>query len=266
MASKVEYVKQILHNERTNMSNITYGTQKTGVTRDYSIFKYFDRNRIVSKTNVEKLRQDMLIHGQKDEVIVNERWQVIDGQHRIAALEKDKKVVNFRVKPGANMQDVIAANNTGTKWNIPAWIRNFSHPEHKNHRVYVIYSEFKNKHKLCDGVCQLLLSEDFHDYGRKAFKDGTFKVKNLGRAEENAQALAELVAVDKMFNSVRCALGVLKIHKLPHFKLSILKTQVEKYSNKITHRVTHNDWVDGLIKVYNFNLKAPAKRIKNSII
>jgi len=41
---------------------------------------------------------------------------------------------------------------------------------------------------------------------------------------------------------------------------------VEKYSNKITHRVTHNDWVDGLIKVYNFNLKAPAKRIKNSII
>ena len=88
MASKVEYVKQILHNERTNMSNITYGTQKTGVTRDYSIFKYFDRNRIVSKTNVEKLRQDMLIHGQKDEVIVNERWQVIDGQHRIAALEK----------------------------------------------------------------------------------------------------------------------------------------------------------------------------------
>ena len=66
MASKVEYVKQILHNERTNMSNITYGTQKTGVTRDYSIFKYFDRNRIVSKTNVEKLRQDMLIHGQID--------------------------------------------------------------------------------------------------------------------------------------------------------------------------------------------------------
>ena len=266
MTFNVEYVKKILRNERTNMSNITYGTQKTGVTRDYSVFKYFDRNRIVSKTNVEKLRQDMLIHGQKDEVIVNERFMVIDGQHRIAALEKDLKVVKFRVKPGANMQDVIAANNTGIKWNIPAWIRNFSHPEHKNNRVYITYSEFKDKHKLCDGVCQLLLSEDFHDYGRKSFKDGTFKIKNAGRAEENAQALAELVAVDKMFNSVRCAVGFLKIQTLPYFKLPILKAQIEKYSSKITHRVTHSDWVDGLIKVYNFNLKAPAKRIKNSII
>ena len=266
MASKVEYVKQILHNERTNMSNITYGTQKTGVTRDYSVFKYFDRNRIVSKTNVEKLRQDMALNTQKDEVVVNEKWQVIDGQHRIAALEKDKKPVKFRVKPGANMQDVIAANNTGTKWNTPAWVRNFSHPDHVNNKPYVMYIEFKEKHKLCDGVCQLLLSEDFHDYGRKSFKNGTFKVKNLGRAEENAAALAELVAVDKMFNSMRCAVGFLKIQKLPHFKLTILKTQVEKHCNKITHRVTHSDWVDGLIRVYNFNLKAPAKRIRNSII
>ena len=88
------------------MSNITYSTQKTGVTKDYSVFQYFDRNRIVSKTNVEKLRQDMALNTQKDEVVVNEKWQVIDGQHRIAALEKDKKPVKFRVKPGANMQDV----------------------------------------------------------------------------------------------------------------------------------------------------------------
>tara|TARA_R110000744_G_scaffold4953_1_gene17564 strand:- start:90 stop:836 length:747 start_codon:yes stop_codon:yes gene_type:complete len=248
------------------MSNITYSTQKTGVTKDYSVFQYFDRNRIVSKTNVEKLRQDMALNTQKDEVVVNEKWQVIDGQHRIAALEKDKKPVKFRVKPGANMQDVIAANNTGTKWNTPAWVRNFSHPDHVNNKPYVMYIEFKEKHKLCDGVCQLLLSEDFHDYGRKSFKNGTFKVKNLGRAEENAAALAELVAVDKMFNSMRCAVGFLKIQKLPHFKLTILKTQVEKHCNKITHRVTHSDWVDGLIRVYNFNLKAPAKRIRNSII
>jgi hypothetical protein len=248
------------------MSNITYSTQKTGVTKDYSVFQYFDRNRIVSKTNVEKLRQDMALNTQKDEVVVNEKWQVIDGQHRIAALEKDKKPVKFRVKPGANMQDVIAANNTGTKWNTPAWVRNFSHPDHVNNKPYVMYIEFKEKHKLCDGVCQLLLSEDFHDYGRKSFKNGTFKVKNLGRAEENATALAELVAVDKMFNSMRCAVGFLKIQKLPHFKLTILKTQVEKHCNKITHRVTHSDWVDGLIRVYNFNLKAPAKRIRNSII
>ena len=37
----------------------TYATEKVGTTKDYSVFKYFDRNRVISKNHVEDLRKDM---------------------------------------------------------------------------------------------------------------------------------------------------------------------------------------------------------------
>ena len=39
----------------------TYATEKVGTTKDYSVFKYFDRNRVISKNHVEDLRKDMVL-------------------------------------------------------------------------------------------------------------------------------------------------------------------------------------------------------------
>jgi len=248
------------------MSDIQMSTEAVGSTKDYSVFKYYDRNRIVSKTHVEDLKKDMALQGQLERVVVNEKWFVVDGQHRIEALKESKKPVDFRVKKGASMKDVVALNNTSVKWNTAAWVRNFSHPEHKNNKPYVLYSEFKKKYGLCDGICRLLLSEDFHDYGRKSFKNGTFKIKNYGKAANNAETLVDLVSVNKIFNSVRCAVGFLKIQNLKDFKINVLKNQSERYSNRIKYRVTVSDWVTGLFDMYNYNLKAPHKRLKMSLI
>jgi hypothetical protein len=81
----------------------TYTTEKVGTTKDYSAFKYFDRNRVISKNHVEELRKDMNEKGQLERVIINQDWFVIDGQHRIEARKIDKKPIDFRVKKGASI-------------------------------------------------------------------------------------------------------------------------------------------------------------------
>ena len=54
----------------------TYTTEKVGTTKDYSAFKYFDRNRVISKNHVEELRKDMNEKGQLERVIINQDWFV----------------------------------------------------------------------------------------------------------------------------------------------------------------------------------------------
>ena len=76
----------------------------------------------------------------------------------------------FRIKRGASIIDVTAINNTGKGWNNSAWLRNYSHEEHENHEPYRQYATFKRKQTFTESICMALLSEDFHDYGRKAFK------------------------------------------------------------------------------------------------
>jgi len=245
----------------------SYATEKVGTTKDYSIFKYFDRNRLVNKNHVEFLRKDMNINGQLERVIVNEHWQVIDGQHRIEARQKDKKSVDFRVQKGGSIQHVTAINNTGKGWSNVNWQRNYSHEDHPNHKAYIQYTEFKKTHGFTETVCMALLSEDFHDYGRKAFKAGTFKIKSLERANEHALQIAELIAIDRRLNVLKATLAFLNLKKLKNFRFNTFKSQLEKYNKRISICNNVADWVDCFIEdVYNYNLRAPQKRLVNRYI
>tara|TARA_R110002020_G_scaffold259713_1_gene473624 strand:- start:196 stop:939 length:744 start_codon:yes stop_codon:yes gene_type:complete len=245
----------------------SYATEKVGTTKDYSIFKYFDRNRLLNKNHVEFLRKDMNVNGQLERVIVNEHWQVIDGQHRIEARQKDKKPVDFRIKKGASMTDVTAINNTGKGWSNVNWQRNYCHEDHPNNKAYIQYSEFKKAHGFTETVCMALLSEDFHDYGRKAFKAGTFKVKSQERANEHALQIAELIAVDRRLNVLKATLAFLNLKKLKNFRFNVFKSQLEKYNKRISVCNNVADWVDCFLEdVYNYNLRAPQKRLVNRYI
>ena len=245
----------------------TYATERVGTTKDYSVFKYFDRNRIISKNHVEDLRKDMALRGQLERVIVNEKWYVIDGQHRIEARKLDKKPVTFRVKKGASMTDVTAINNSAKIWNNAAWLRNYSHEEHNNNKPYRQYAEFKKQHGFTESICMALLSEDFHDQGRKSFKKGTFKVKNLERAGENAKQIAELIAIDKRLNALKAVLAFLKLKTLANFKFSLFESQLKKNKRRLKVCMNVEHWIDSFIdEIYNYNLRKPHKRLRNKYI
>ena len=245
----------------------TYATEKVGTTKDYSIFQYFDRSRLVNKNHVEFLRKDMNINGQLERVIVNENWFVIDGQHRIEAKKRDKKPVDFRVQKGGTIQHVTAINNTPKGWTNVNWQRNYSHADHPNNKAYIQYGDFKKDHGFTETICMALLSEDFHDYGRKAFKRGTFKVKNLERATSTAYQLAELVAIDKRLNGLKAVCAILNLKTLKDFKFNVFKSQLDKNYKRLTPCQNINEWVETLIDdVYNHGLRRPHKRLINRYI
>ena len=245
----------------------TYETEKVGTTKDYSMFKFFERNRIVNKNWVEVLRKDMLHKGQLQRVIVNEKGYVTDGQHRIKALMKDNKPVKFRIEKGATMENVISTNNTNKSWNGPAWLRSYVHVDHVNHKPYEQYKKFKKEHGLGESVCKLLLTEDFHNNGIKAFKEGTFEVKNFERASDNAVDISELVAISDKLTGIRAVSAILKLKDLKDFKMNLFKCQLKRNHSRIVKPSNKSDWIDMLIeKVYNHGLRPPHKRLKNRII
>ena len=112
-----------------------------------------------------------------------------------------------------------------------------------------------------------LLSEDFHDYGRKSFKKGTFKVKNLERAGENAKQIAELIAIDKRLNALKAVLAFLKLKTLANFKFSLFESQLKKNKRRLKVCMNVEHWIDSFIdEIYNYNLRKPHKRLRNKYI
>lgn len=64
-------------------------------TTDYTIFKFIEGNRNRNQRGFNKIKKSIKQHGQWIDVVVNEDFYVIDGQHRLWACEESGVPVRF---------------------------------------------------------------------------------------------------------------------------------------------------------------------------
>ena len=64
-----------------------------GETRNYDRFKFVESNRDINDNNVNKIEQSILEIGIQVPIVVNDNYEIIEGQHRFVALRRNKLVV-----------------------------------------------------------------------------------------------------------------------------------------------------------------------------
>ena len=107
--------------ENTNTSTISVRS-----TTDYGQFKYVSGNRILNESNINAIANQIRQHGQQQPIIINERYEIIDGQHRLEACKKLKIGVEYIKRKGATIDDVISTNIVGKKWGFEDYIHRFA--------------------------------------------------------------------------------------------------------------------------------------------
>lgn len=86
-------------------------------TRNYSIFKFMDDNRTINVANLTRIMESMSKEQLIIPIIVNEDYEIIDGQHRFKACEKLDLPVYFIMVEGYDSNQMILANaGGGRKW------------------------------------------------------------------------------------------------------------------------------------------------------
>ena len=96
--------------------------EKCGViykTKDYSLFTGLPNNRPISERNVNKILANMRKFGiLTNPIIVNENFEIVDGQHRFEAIKRLKGEVFFFVVEGYGDNEIQALNTVSKKWNL----------------------------------------------------------------------------------------------------------------------------------------------------
>lgn len=85
-------------------------------TYDYGKFKKMDANRILSKPNLTGLLTSFSEAYLLTIVIVNELFEIIDGQHRFEAAKESSLPIRYIVMPGYGIDEVRQYNKTMQKW------------------------------------------------------------------------------------------------------------------------------------------------------
>jgi hypothetical protein len=119
---------------------------RTQQTKDYDAFVILNANREVSRPHVNKLMRVFRDNPRASEyrpILVNEKMEVIDGQHRLTALTELNFPVFYTVVPGLTIVDTQQMNAYQKNWDPIDYAKSYAtlgHPEYQ--RFLYFYGKY----------------------------------------------------------------------------------------------------------------------------
>ncbi len=239
--------------------------KKIFMTYEYEKFKTLQGNRIVSKSNLMRITQSMKEKHLISPIAVNEKFEIIDGQHRFAASKEIGLPVYYFILDGANLPDVQRLNAVSKNWNFVDYLSSYcelGYPEYmKVKRFREDFPDFGIK------ACLALLSLSLGTHIQKkvgtnrdgskhlsnhSFSDGNFKCANLQRSYELASQLTQLKPITDLYNKSNFVGAYVQVSRKNQFDYRNFKYKAQKYPSKFYDCTSTQNFVAMFEEVYNY--------------
>lgn len=134
------------------------GSTDQFVTEDYDLFIVLTGNRNVKETHVRHLIKQLTEQGNlidKFPIVVNEKMEVIDGQHRLEALKRLGWPVVYEIREGLNIDQVRTINTTHQNWTWHDYATSFAELGNENYvRFLNLYKHFGYSYSVISYYCE----------------------------------------------------------------------------------------------------------------
>lgn len=207
-------------------------------TNDYTIFKTLPGNRNVNKLHVKRLRDSFQKSYLLSPIIVNEKYEIIDGQHRFQAAQQINLPINFLIAKDYGLKEVQMLNENMKNWKKEDYLNAYCD---LGNPVYLKFRQFmKQFPDFGIAACETILTDksspghynkkskemisDTNNEGHYAiryFQEGDLQIPNYKLSIENANKLLMIKPYYEGFNRavfVRAMIGVFKNEFYNHIK------------------------------------------------
>ena len=229
---------------------------KPEVTKDYGMFSFIKGNRPIDNAHVNRLIVSFKEKTIFDPIKVNEKMEIIDGQHRFLAMKALGIEVPYFVIPGLSLPDVHRLNNNKKNW---------SNDDHANSYVvlgkkdYTTYLEFRKKYGFQHRDSVSMLAGGKNRNLTYEFQNGLFEVKDLMGANKIASQITEIGQHYKRYKRSAFVGALLKLFTTDRFDYPTLLYKVGEQTERMKNQVTVEENYNMLVKIYNFSLSTKRK-------
>lgn len=153
-------------------------------TTDYGQFKTIIGNRGVNENHLADLVKEVEMNNllSVQPIIVNEKGEVIDGQHRLEVAKKLRTPIYYVTVPGLSVKHLVRLNNSQRKWKTIDFVNLHCALGNQN---YIELRNFSEKNKLSIPISVLLISARGNlTIGKASFKEGGYEISDLDRGQE----------------------------------------------------------------------------------
>jgi len=223
-------------------------------TKDYSIFKFREDNRLVNANHVKKLAKRMSENGwlSTSVVTLNGSGDVIDGQHRVKAAMSVGVPIRYKVSRGAGTDEMTEMNTLQKNWSPFDHLHKFVVRGNPN---YVTFDNFVKEFPMFKYTeIAMLLNNTLSTIKRDTFESGEYVVKNEKKAREWANYILELKPYFEKYYTkaifVRAFIKIISNKK--EFVFDEFLHKVKLRPNKLVPCGTVEQYVEMIEDIYNY--------------
>ena len=224
-------------------------------TFDYGRFRILLGNRNIP--SIEKISKSIDGVGSLViPIIVNEKYEIIDGQTRFTAWKERNLPVYYIVCEGYGMRECIAMNTTSVNWRIEDYINCYAEYGHSD---YVALREFENQYSyvLPKTVIRSVSGGMVAQAPTKAIKDGKFK---LSKTKDEIEKVFDYLSLFDIPQSIRGNAKLIYLvlrfcYECKDIDKTKLLKQWQDYSTQIQGITDIKSAADAVEKIYNYRSK-----------
>ncbi|MCE5226975.1 MAG: hypothetical protein LLG05_14110 [Porphyromonadaceae bacterium] len=194
---------------------------ETFSTDDYNLFKRLEGNRVLNMVHVKRLEESIAKNGMLQiDIIVNENFQVIDGQNRLQAARNAKSIVYYKVCRGYGLKEAQILNENVKTWRKIDYLDSYCE---LGYGEYVKFKKFMNdfpyfNFSSCEKILQQISSYRQDTVGgerttSKYFETGNLYIPNLKESYVIAGKMLDIKPYFEGYNNTTFVSAMLSIFR-----------------------------------------------------
>lgn len=235
-------------------------------TYNYGQFKVLEGNRDVNEKFLVRLEKSIKEKNllRYNPILVNEKMEVVDGQHRLAVAKKNSLEIFFTVVADGSVDDMILLDTNVRAWGaldyLESWIK-------QGKDDYKILKDFMEVYDLSLTIAKNLLAGLSSSKGgsgdnrRNAFRDGYFTVTHAAEAQKIAELVQKLqpYAESKLKNQQDFISALVNLNRDERFDVENLIKKLKTFGFKLKKQISVRAYLREIEDIYNFKTQGDHK-------
>lgn len=232
-------------------------------TTDYSKFKIFKGNRTINLHNLKRIKDSFSEKQLISIVIVNEKYEIIDGQHRFTASKNLGLPVYYIICEGYGLDEIHTLNANSKDWTKKEYLDSYCQLKRK---PYLKFKEFMSLFPDLNFMsCYTLLTAGIEDVHKtviidgktksiraKAFENGDFEVVDWDFAVDSARKIMMVKPFYEGFKRRSFVAAMIKLFKNDAYNHADLLTKLKYNSVSLVDCNSYSQYLLLIEEIYNY--------------
>jgi len=234
--------------------NVPMNDIQVHTTKDYSLFKTLNGNRDVNQLHLTRLKESMKKNHLTTIIMVNEKFEIIDGQHRFLISQELKLPINYIIQKNYGLNEVQILNANMKNWTIVDYVNGYCDLGFKD---YEIYREFINEYSFTNQVALVLLSGEFICGTSEVsistkFKEGKFKINDLNNSKKMADKIMMIEPYYKGFLRRSFIYALIGMFKNENFEFTECLAKLQQQPTTLQDCTNVSQYKSLIEEIYNY--------------